>query len=41
MGEPYCGSNREQVVDIMIELTQLSSQHRAIVAGLHHQYLRI
>ncbi len=33
MGEPYCGSNREQVVDIMIELTRLSSQHRAIVAG--------
>jgi hypothetical protein len=28
-----CGSNREQVVDTMIELTRLSNLHRAIVAG--------
>jgi hypothetical protein len=33
MGQPHCGSNREQVVDTMIELTRLSNLHRAIVAG--------
>jgi hypothetical protein len=33
MVQPYCGSNREQVVDTMIELTRLSHLHRAIVAG--------
>jgi hypothetical protein len=33
MIRPYCGSNREQVVDTMIELTRLSHLHRAIVAG--------
>ena len=33
MVQPHYGSNREQVVDIMIELTRLSKLHRAIVAG--------
>jgi hypothetical protein len=33
MVQPHSGSNREQVVDTMIELTRLSSLHRAIVAG--------
>jgi hypothetical protein len=33
MGQPRCVSSREQVVDTMIELTQLSNQHRAIIAG--------
>src|ERR1039458_224542 len=33
MGQPHCGSNREQVTDTMIELTRLSNLHRAIVAG--------
>ncbi len=34
MVQPYCVSNREQVVDTMIGLTRLTSQHRAIaVAG--------
>lgn len=33
MGQPHCVSNREQVVDTMVELTRLSSLHRAIVAG--------
>jgi hypothetical protein len=33
MGQPHSGSNREQVVDIMISLTRLSKLHRAIVAG--------
>jgi hypothetical protein len=33
MGQPHCGSNREQVVDTMIELTRLSDLNRAFVAG--------
>ena len=33
MGQSHCGSNREQVVDTMIELTRLSNLHGAIVAG--------
>src|SRR5260370_6080962 len=33
MDQPHYGSNREQVVDTMIELTRLSKLHRAIVAG--------
>jgi hypothetical protein len=33
MKQPHTGSNREQVVDTMIELTRLSPLHRAIVAG--------
>jgi hypothetical protein len=33
MVQPHSVSNREQVVDTMIELTRLSSQLRAIVAG--------
>jgi hypothetical protein len=33
MVQPHSGSNREQVVDTMIDLTRLSSLHRAIVAG--------
>ena len=33
MVQPHYGSNREQVVDTMIELTRLSKLHRAIVAG--------
>jgi hypothetical protein len=33
MGQPHCGSNREQVADTMIELTRLSNLHRTIVAG--------
>ena len=33
MVQPHYGSNREQVVDTMIELTRLSPLHRAIVAG--------
>ena len=33
MVHPHSGSDREQVVDTMIELTHLSSQLRAIVAG--------
>jgi len=33
MGQPHFRSNREQVIDAMIELTRLSNLHRAIVAG--------
>ena len=33
MGQPHSISNREQVVDTMIDLTRLSNLHRAIVAG--------
>jgi hypothetical protein len=33
MVQPYYGSNREQVIDTMIELSRLSHLHRAIVAG--------
>ena len=33
MVQPYCVSYREQVVDTMIGLTRLTSQHRAIVVG--------
>jgi hypothetical protein len=33
MVQPHSVSNRQQVIDIMIELTSLSSQLRAIVAG--------
>jgi hypothetical protein len=33
MVQPHYGSNREQVVDTMIELTRLSKLHRTIVAG--------
>ena len=33
MVQPHYGSNREQAVDTMIELTRLSKLHRAIVAG--------
>jgi hypothetical protein len=33
MAQPHAGSNRDQVVDIMIGLTRLSSLHRAIVVG--------
>ena len=33
MVQPHFVSNREQVVDTMIELTRLSNLHRAIVAG--------
>jgi hypothetical protein len=33
MLQPHSVSNREQVVDTMVELTRLSSLHRAIVAG--------
>jgi hypothetical protein len=33
MAQPHSVANREQVVDTMIELTRLSSQLRAIVAG--------
>ena len=33
MGQPHSVSNREQIVDTMIELTRLSNLHRAIVAG--------
>ena len=33
MVQPHSVSNREQVVDTMIDLTRLSSLHRAIVAG--------
>src|SRR4030088_688814 len=33
MVQPYSASNREQVVDTMVELTRLSNLHRAIVAG--------
>ena len=33
MVQPHSVSNREQVIDTMIELTRLSSQLRAIVAG--------
>ena len=33
MDQPQAGSNRDQVVDIMIGLTRLSHLHRAIVAG--------
>jgi hypothetical protein len=31
--QPLCASNRAQVIDTMIELTQLSNLNRAIVAG--------
>jgi hypothetical protein len=33
MVQPQSVSNREQVVDTMIELTRLSNLHRAIIAG--------
>ena len=33
MGQPHSVSNREQVVDTMIDLTRLSNLHRVIVAG--------
>jgi len=33
MGQPHSVSNREQVVDTMIDLTRLSNLHRAILAG--------
>jgi hypothetical protein len=33
MGPHHSASNREQIVDTMIELTRLSYLHRAIVAG--------
>lgn len=33
MTQPHSGSNRDQVVDTMIELTRLSNLQRAIVAG--------
>lgn len=33
MDQPHSGSNREQVVDTMIELTRLSHLQRAIVTG--------
>ncbi len=33
MGQPHSSSNREQVVDTMIELTRLSNLHRVVVAG--------
>jgi len=33
MVQPYCVSNREQVVDTMIGLTRLTSLHRSIVVG--------
>jgi hypothetical protein len=33
MIQPHSVSNREQVVDTMIELTRLSNLHRAIIAG--------
>lgn len=33
MVQPHSVSNREQVVDTMIELTRLSNLHRAIIAG--------
>jgi len=33
MDQPHSASNREQVVDTMIELTRLSNLHRAIIAG--------
>jgi hypothetical protein len=33
MSQPQSISNREQVIDTMIDLTRLSNLHRAIVAG--------
>jgi hypothetical protein len=33
MVQPHSVSNREQVIDTMIELTRLSNLHRAIIAG--------
>jgi hypothetical protein len=33
MDQPHCGPGREQVIDIMIELTRLSNLHRVIVGG--------
>ena len=33
MVQPHSVSNREQVIDTMIELTRLSNLHRTIVAG--------
>jgi hypothetical protein len=33
MLQPHSGSDQEQVVDTMVELTRLSTLHRAIVAG--------
>jgi len=33
MVQPHSVPNHEQVVDTMIELTRLSNQHRAIIAG--------
>jgi hypothetical protein len=43
MDQPHCISSREQVVDTMIELTRLSNQHRAIIAGSDsmEQYLAL
>jgi hypothetical protein len=33
MDQPHASTSREQLVDTMIDLTRLSSLHRAIVAG--------
>jgi len=33
MGQPPSVASQEQVIDTMIELTRLSTQHRAILAG--------
>ncbi len=33
MDQPHSASNREQIVDTMIDLTRLSNLHRAIIAG--------
>jgi hypothetical protein len=33
MDQPHSASNREQIVDTMIELTRLSNLHRAVIAG--------
>ena len=33
MGQPHSVSNREQVIDTLIELTRLSNLHRVVVAG--------
>jgi hypothetical protein len=33
MDQPHFASNREQIVDTMVELTRLSNQHRTIIAG--------
>jgi DNA-binding LacI/PurR family transcriptional regulator len=41
MLQPHCVSSRERVVDTMIELTRLSHQHRAIVAGSDSEALHL